>query len=125
MLMVQLLGGIVLEHAVEAAFVVVLSVVGFFASRYYKKKLETSQKVDDLEKVVHGMGDTKHFEGLVEVIEGHDEELEKLFGVVENLKQSQRELRSKQEDLRERIENLKERKADRQKLERMREKLND
>ena len=93
-----------------AGFMVTLSsgLVAYYARQLHKDWDKRADKVDKLYQAFFGMDDVSTMEGIVDVVESHNSELDKHDTRIEELEEKIQEGKRRREDLNRRVNKLKE-----------------
>ena len=99
-----------------AGFTVALSsmLVAYYARQLHKDWSGRADKLDELYKAFFGIDDVATMEGVVDIVESHDKELETHHQRMEKIEKKIEEGKKRRERLDERIIKLKERVQDRE-----------
>lgn len=110
---------LVVENITELILIAMFGTMTYYIKKIYNQWVTRGNTVDRLDQLINGMEGNNHFEGLIEVIEGHDQEIDNVMAKIEEIKMEQDIARDKRQELEKRLKRLKEKKATREELHQM------
>lgn len=122
---IELVVETLIKNLAELVIIGLFSIIAYYVKQLYNGWEERGNVVDQLDRLINGVEGNDHFEGLIEVIEGHDEELDDHHSKISELQMRQKHSRERRQELEKRLERLKEKKANRERLNKLEDKVND
>lgn len=92
------------QEALNKAVVALVGGLGawYIRKKYYERK-NRGKKLEKTYKALFGVDDVDTMEGVVEIIEAHEEDIDELFSQVEKGREKREEIEEKVQNLREKI----------------------
>lgn len=103
----------ILWQVVAGVILMGISATATYMAVTRENQREGNKRIEDIETLLHGYGGTRVMEGLIDIIDQHDEDIDRMMSKQDDLADSLEEIRERYEELSERVDEINERCRDR------------
>lgn len=102
----QMVNDGMMQEALNKAVVALIAGLGawYIRKKYYERQ-SRGNKLEKTYKALFGVDDVDTMEGVVDIIEAHEDDIEELYGQVEQGRQKRQEIDQKVESIKRKIQN--------------------